>query len=255
MIKARTAAILLAIVAVSNVARAQTSEPNKLTPAEKAAGWRLLFDGSTFNGWRGLGYDSVPDGALEGRGRRDQEGGERQRPQDARRPAGQRRRPHDHRLLARLRAGVPVEGPAGREQRREVQRLRGDLEAFVEPRGARLRVSGARRFAQRRQQGSVAPRRLAVRPHSAERHEVSPPRGPVEHLAHRAARQPRRALAQRNDGRLLRSRHAAHGLGCSPRASITRSRDSPTAARDTSSCRITATRRGFATSRSGELKP
>jgi Domain of Unknown Function (DUF1080) len=55
----------------SAVAPAQTSEPNKLTPAEKAAGWRLLFDGSSFAGWRGLGYDSVPtahwkiaDGAI-----------------------------------------------------------------------------------------------------------------------------------------------------------------------------------------------
>ena len=34
--------------------------PNTLTGAEQAAGWRLLFDGTTFNGWRGLGYDSVP---------------------------------------------------------------------------------------------------------------------------------------------------------------------------------------------------
>jgi hypothetical protein len=34
--------------------------PNTLTGAEQAAGWRLLFDGKTFNGWRGLGYDSVP---------------------------------------------------------------------------------------------------------------------------------------------------------------------------------------------------
>src|SRR5438874_3478968 len=34
--------------------------PNTLTVAERGAGWRLLFDGSTFNGWRGLGYDSVP---------------------------------------------------------------------------------------------------------------------------------------------------------------------------------------------------
>lgn len=33
---------------------------NVLSPAESRAGWRLLFDGSTFNGWRGLGYDSVP---------------------------------------------------------------------------------------------------------------------------------------------------------------------------------------------------
>jgi Domain of Unknown Function (DUF1080) len=34
--------------------------PNTLTAAERAAGWRLLFDGHSFAGWRGLGYDSVP---------------------------------------------------------------------------------------------------------------------------------------------------------------------------------------------------
>lgn len=34
--------------------------PNTLLPAERAAGWRLLFDGQTFEGWRGLGYDTVP---------------------------------------------------------------------------------------------------------------------------------------------------------------------------------------------------
>ncbi|PYP04885.1 MAG: DUF1080 domain-containing protein [Gemmatimonadetes bacterium] len=34
--------------------------PNALTAAERAAGWRLLFDGRTLAGWRGLGYDSVP---------------------------------------------------------------------------------------------------------------------------------------------------------------------------------------------------
>src|SRR5215467_14890352 len=33
---------------------------NSLTAAERAEGWRLLFDGKTFAGWRGLGYDSVP---------------------------------------------------------------------------------------------------------------------------------------------------------------------------------------------------
>ena len=34
--------------------------PNRLTPEQQRDGWRLLFDGKTFNGWRGLGYDSVP---------------------------------------------------------------------------------------------------------------------------------------------------------------------------------------------------
>jgi len=35
-------------------------ETNTLTTDERRAGWRLLFDGKTFNGWRGLGYDTVP---------------------------------------------------------------------------------------------------------------------------------------------------------------------------------------------------
>src|SRR5438477_4277944 len=38
----------------------QTQVPNTLTAKERADGWRLLFDGKTFAGWRGLGYDSVP---------------------------------------------------------------------------------------------------------------------------------------------------------------------------------------------------
>src|SRR5258705_12517728 len=33
---------------------------NSLTSAERAAGWRLLFDGRTLASWRGLGYDTVP---------------------------------------------------------------------------------------------------------------------------------------------------------------------------------------------------
>jgi hypothetical protein len=34
--------------------------PNTLSAAEPRGAWRPLFDGKTFNGWRGLGYDSVP---------------------------------------------------------------------------------------------------------------------------------------------------------------------------------------------------
>jgi hypothetical protein len=48
------------------------SSPNTLSPAEKAAGWHLLFDGRTLAAWRGLGYDTVPtahwvvvDGAIK----------------------------------------------------------------------------------------------------------------------------------------------------------------------------------------------
>ncbi len=35
---------------------------NKLNRTEKRSGWKLLFDGKTFNGWRGLGRDHVPVG-------------------------------------------------------------------------------------------------------------------------------------------------------------------------------------------------
>lgn len=36
--------------------------PNTLTAAERAAGWRLLFDGSTTAGWRGYRMTAMPDG-------------------------------------------------------------------------------------------------------------------------------------------------------------------------------------------------
>lgn len=36
------------------------SRPNALTKAEQAAGWRLLFDGKTLNGWRGFHEQNIP---------------------------------------------------------------------------------------------------------------------------------------------------------------------------------------------------
>ena len=41
------------------------TQMNSLTAREKAEGWRLLFDGKTFAGWRGLGWDRVPEGHWE----------------------------------------------------------------------------------------------------------------------------------------------------------------------------------------------
>jgi hypothetical protein len=55
----RTWTLVIALVATASTASSQ-STPNHLTAAERAAGWRLLFDGKTLAGWRGLGYDSVP---------------------------------------------------------------------------------------------------------------------------------------------------------------------------------------------------
>jgi hypothetical protein len=40
----------------------EASEINTLTKAEIRDGWKLLFDGQTFNGWRGIGRDHVPVG-------------------------------------------------------------------------------------------------------------------------------------------------------------------------------------------------
>jgi len=43
-------------------ATAAVGTPNQLTATERAAGWRLLFDGRSLAGWRGLGYPGIPEG-------------------------------------------------------------------------------------------------------------------------------------------------------------------------------------------------
>jgi hypothetical protein len=48
-------ALVVCLLATGPVAQA----PNTLTPAEKAAGWRLLFDGTTTTGWHVFGRDTV----------------------------------------------------------------------------------------------------------------------------------------------------------------------------------------------------
>ena len=66
-----TYAIVGLAIAIGTGPAAAQGDPqglNELTPAEKAAGWRLLFDGRTTNGWRGYLRDEMPDGwqAVDG---------------------------------------------------------------------------------------------------------------------------------------------------------------------------------------------
>ena len=60
--KPRTLALTLAFAAfVSGLCAAD----NQLTAAEKKAGWQLLFDGKTFNGWRGYKLPGLPEAGWE----------------------------------------------------------------------------------------------------------------------------------------------------------------------------------------------
>jgi hypothetical protein len=52
--------MLLVVPPMVRAQSASRTKPNTLAPAESAAGWKLLFDGSTLRGWRGLGRDTVP---------------------------------------------------------------------------------------------------------------------------------------------------------------------------------------------------
>lgn len=56
---------LLSLAAAALAAQAPASDtppPNTLSTAERAAGWRLLFDGRTTAGWRGYKKASLPSG-------------------------------------------------------------------------------------------------------------------------------------------------------------------------------------------------
>jgi len=57
---ARTS-VLVGIVTVALAAKAVSQQmPNTLTEAERAAGWTLLFDGETLDGWRGYNMPGLP---------------------------------------------------------------------------------------------------------------------------------------------------------------------------------------------------
>lgn len=49
-----------AVILLSTLASTVAGEPNQLTPEERAAGWKLLFDGKTTQGWRGYKKQTFP---------------------------------------------------------------------------------------------------------------------------------------------------------------------------------------------------
>jgi hypothetical protein len=51
---------IIALIAVAFSLTAGRAAENELTPAEKAAGWQLLFDGHSFEGWRGYRKPAMP---------------------------------------------------------------------------------------------------------------------------------------------------------------------------------------------------
>lgn len=70
LVAALTAVFTIMAIAVVLADHHKTASPNKLTAQEKEAGWILLFDGKTLDGWRGYQMEDAPaywkveDGAI-----------------------------------------------------------------------------------------------------------------------------------------------------------------------------------------------
>jgi hypothetical protein len=64
MLQLKPTVVLALSVALQSTVSSRPA-PNTLTAAEKAAGWQLLFDGQTFDGWRGYRREAQPDAGWE----------------------------------------------------------------------------------------------------------------------------------------------------------------------------------------------
>jgi hypothetical protein len=53
--------LILAAILTLTASALFAGEPNTLTTEERAAGWKLLFDGKTAGGWVGIGKPAFPD--------------------------------------------------------------------------------------------------------------------------------------------------------------------------------------------------
>ncbi|MEY5012076.1 MAG: hypothetical protein RLZZ253_3215 [Verrucomicrobiota bacterium] len=57
----KTCATSLLLSALCSTAFLHAADPNTLSPEEKQAGWRLLFDGKSTSGWQALGGKPFPE--------------------------------------------------------------------------------------------------------------------------------------------------------------------------------------------------
>ena len=58
-------AVVLAVSLVPQPAGGSKPVPNTLTAAEQAAGWQLLFDGTSLDAWRGYRRETLPESGWE----------------------------------------------------------------------------------------------------------------------------------------------------------------------------------------------
>ena len=56
----RRAALTLVLLAAAAMPVTAQESPNTLTPKEKAGGWKLLFNGTSMDGWRGYRQPGIP---------------------------------------------------------------------------------------------------------------------------------------------------------------------------------------------------
>jgi len=61
----RTVILMLELLALAGLSAAAANNPNTLTEKEKAEGWRLLFNGTTLEGWRGYKMPGLPETGWE----------------------------------------------------------------------------------------------------------------------------------------------------------------------------------------------
>jgi len=210
----------------------------------------LLFDGKTLSGWRGLGYDTVPHGAL---GRVDGAikkiaSGNVPRVADGRPLVGGDLMTVDSFPDFELSWEWKVTPGANSGVKYNVSESMSMAQGGAGTQGGPTHSALGFEYQilddDRHEDGKLPTHRSGAlyEPHRAQREEAAAPRGRVEPLAHRVLRQSRRALAQRTEKSSNSSSAPRAWIRRSPPASTRRSPDSGRGAWGTSSCRTTATR-------------